>query len=71
MKFNYDKIISENLIIPAYIGPASPYKTLGDFIKNSIDEIKKFKSDKENLKQENKDLKSKIGTTAFTADSTA
>ena len=60
MKFNYDKIIYENLIIPAYIGPGSIYKSLGDFIMNSIDEMKKFKYDKEVLKQEIKELKNKI-----------
>ena len=38
MKYNYDKIINEDLIIPAYIGPGSMYKSLGDFIINSIDE---------------------------------
>ena len=60
MKFNYDKIIYENLIIPAYIGPGCSYKSLGDFIINSIDEMKKFKYDKEVLKQEIKELKNKI-----------
>ena len=60
MRFNYDKIISENLIIPAYIGPGSMYKSLGEFIISSIEEFKKFKEEKENIKNLNNQLKVKI-----------
>ena len=60
MKFNYDKIISENLIIPAYIGPGSLYKSLGDFIINTIEEFKKFKEEKEHIRQSNNELKIKF-----------
>ena len=60
MKFNYDKVISDNLIIPAYIGPGSMYKSLGEFIINSIEEFKKFKEDKNKIIEANTELKSKI-----------
>ena len=60
MKFNYDKVISDNLIIPAYIGPGSMYKSLGDFIINSVEEFKKFKEEKEKIIDANTELKSKI-----------
>ena len=60
MKYNYDKIINENLIIPAYIGPGSMYKSLGDFIINSIDEFKKFKEEKEKIRNANIEIKTKI-----------
>ena len=60
MRFNYDKIISENLMIPAYIGPGSTYKSIGEFIVNSIDEIKKFKDEKERIKKDNKELITKM-----------
>jgi hypothetical protein len=57
MKFNYDKIISENIIIPAYIGPGCVYKSLGEFIISSTEEFKKFKEEKDNLMQMKNDLK--------------
>jgi len=60
MKFNYDKIISENLIIPAYIGPGSMYKSLGEFIVNSIEEFKQFKEQKEKIFNSNIELKEKM-----------
>ena len=60
MKFNYDRIISENLIIPAYIGPGSMYKSLGEFIISSIEEFKKFKEDKEKIRNTNEELKKRI-----------
>lgn len=60
MRLNYDKIISENLIIPSYIGPGSSYKSIGEFIVNSIDEIKKFKDEKERIKKDNKELITKM-----------
>ena len=60
MKFNYDKIITENLIIPAYIGPGSMYKSLGEFIISSIEEFKKFKEDKEKIRNTNEELKTRI-----------
>ena len=60
MKFNYDKVISDNLIIPAYIGPGSMYKSLDEFIINSIEEFKKFKEEKEKIIDANTELKPKI-----------
>ena len=60
MKFNYDKIINENLIIPAYIGPGCEYKSLGDFIIIATEEFKKYKEEKDNLIQIKNDLKIKF-----------
>ena len=60
MKFNYDKTISENLIIPAYIGPGGMFKSLGEFIINFVEEFKKFKAQKENLKNDNIEMKTKM-----------
>ena len=60
MKFNYDKIISENLIIPSYIGPGSKYKSLGDFIINAVDQFEQFKEEKDALKNLNIELKTKM-----------
>ena len=60
MKFNYDKILNDNLIIPTYIGPGSMYKSIGDFIVNSINEFKIFKEEKEKLNISNIELKNKL-----------
>ena len=60
MKFNYDKIIDENLIIPAYIGPGCPFKSLGDFIGSSVKEFKKFMEEKEKITKISLDLKTKF-----------
>ena len=56
----YDKIISENIYIPGFIGPSCHYKTLSEYINNNIDEINKIKIEKETLKKEQKDYKAKI-----------
>ena len=56
----YDKIISENIYIPGFIGPSCRYKTLSEYINNNIDEINKIKIEKETLKKEQKDYKVKI-----------
>ena len=60
MKFNYDKIINDNIIIPAYIGPGTKYKSLGDFIINTINEFRIFKEEKEKLSISNIELKNKM-----------
>lgn len=60
MKFKYDKIISENILIPGYIGAGCNFKNLKDFIVSSMEEIKKLKNEKEIIKREEKDLKSNI-----------
>lgn len=60
MKFKYDKIISENILIPGYIGAGCNFKNLKDFIVSSMEEIKKLKNEKEVIKREEKDLKSNI-----------
>ena len=58
MKFKYDKIISENVLIPGYIGHGCNFKNLKDFIVSSMEEIRKLKDEKEVIKREEKDLKS-------------
>lgn len=60
MTTTYDKLISSNLIIPGYIGPGCSFKSFGDFVINSINEFRNFKDDKENIKRQNNELKTKI-----------
>jgi len=60
MRFRYDKIISENLVIPGYVGPGCSYRNIGEYIINSIIDIKKLKEEKEIIRREDKELKSKV-----------
>ena len=60
MKFRYDKIISENLEISGYIGPGCNFRNLKEFIVSSIADIRKLKEDKEIIKSEEKDLRTKL-----------
>ena len=60
MKFKYDKLIGENLIIPGYIGVGCSFRNLREFIINSIVDITKLKEEKEILKRQEKELKSKV-----------
>ena len=60
MRFKYDKILGENLIIPGYIGVGCNFRNLREFIVNSIIDIKKLKEEKEILKRQEKEMKSKI-----------
>ena len=66
----YDKIIADNLIVKGYIGPTAQYKTMSEYINNSIQnykgisntctiiskELKDFKKQQNNVMQELKTL---------------
>ena len=56
----FDKIISENIYIPGFIGPSCQYKTLSEFINFNMDEINKIKLEKDTMKKEQKEYKAKI-----------
>ena len=60
VKFRFDKMESENIIIPGYVGSGSEYKNVGDFIINAIKEIKKLKEENEQIKKDGKSLKTKV-----------
>ena len=56
----FDKIISDNIFIPGFIGPSCQYKTLSDYINSNIEEINRMKVEKEVIKKEQKEYKIKI-----------
>ena len=60
LKRLYDKIITENLLVPGYIGASCPYKNLADFLSYNIIELNKIKTDKDDRKKDVKDLKFKF-----------
>ena len=60
VKFTVSKEISENLMIPGFIGPACKYKTIANYISGNIPEMDKAKSDIDSNKKESKELKRKM-----------
>ena len=56
----FDKIISDNIFIPGIIGASCQYKTLSEYINFNIEEINRMKIEKEVLKKEQKEYKTKI-----------
>ena len=56
----YEKMIADNLYIPGYIGPACQYKNLSEYITYNMSEVSKLRSEKDGLKIEQKDYKSKM-----------
>ena len=51
MKDNYEKIVTENLIIPGSIGPGSIYKNLADYLVYQMNEFNKLRNDIEQNKK--------------------
>ena len=56
----YDKIISDNLTVPGFIGPSCQFKSISDFLYNQILEASKAKNEKEQIKSDVKDCKIRV-----------
>ena len=59
-KFKYDREISKNLTVPGYIGASCRFKTISEYLLFNIDDINKLKLEKDLMKKDDKDLKTKI-----------
>ena len=59
MKVKYDKIVSENLYVPGFIGNNCQYRNLSDYLFYNIGEVSRMKMEKDQLKKDIKDLKGK------------
>ena len=59
VRISYDKIISENLIVPGIVGIGCTFKNLADYIINNLKEMSKIKTDSEILKNEKKTTQAK------------
>ena len=57
---NYNKILTDYLSVPGYIGASCQYKTLSEYIQNNIIEMAKLKNQKESEKRVSEDIKSKL-----------
>ena len=60
MKAKYDRVIVDNLSVPGYVGSTCQYKNIGEYIVSTINEFSRFKYEKDFLKQETKELKTKM-----------
>ena len=60
IKTKYDKIISDNLYIPGFIGSSCQFKNLSEYLSYNISEFSKVKIEKEQMKKDIKALKVKM-----------
>jgi hypothetical protein len=60
VKTRYDKIFENNLTVPGFIGPACRHKTISDYLLNHIMENSRARNEREILKYDVKECKSRI-----------
>ena len=60
IKNQYENLFIENFNVPGFIGKSCQYKNVSEYLSTNIIEFSKFKIEKEQLKKDNKDLKSKM-----------
>ena len=60
MKDKYDRAIEDNLIVPGFIGPKCQFNNIKEYIMNNNSDIARLKYEKDQLKAESKDFKSKF-----------
>ena len=60
MKTRYDKILSENLYVPGFVGTSCQYRNLSEYINFNIGDVSRLRNEKDQIKREIKDIKSKF-----------
>ena len=60
MKNKYDKAIEDNLLVPGLIGPKCQFNNIKEYINSNNSEIARLKYEKDQLKSESKDYKSRF-----------
>ena len=60
MKNKYDRVIEDNLIVPGFIGPKCQYNNVKEYISANISEVARIKYEKDQLKTDTKDFKSRL-----------
>lgn len=60
IKVKYDKTIGDNLQVPGYVGPGCQFKTISEYITNNIFEFSKLKNEKDQMKIENIEIKTRL-----------
>ena len=56
----YEKIITENILVPGFVGPSCQFKTLSEYINYNISEVAKIKSEKDFVKKDQKESRAKL-----------
>ena len=59
IRSKYDRAIIDNMYVPGYVGPSCQYKNIGDFIINNITELSKIKTEREAMKSNFREMKTK------------
>ena len=60
IRTKYDKIISDNLTVPGFIGPSCQFKKISDYLLNNIMELSKTKNEKDQLKSDIKECRNRV-----------
>ena len=60
IRTKYDKIISDNLTVPGFIGPSCQFKKISDYLLNNIMEQSKTKNEKDQLKSDIKECRNRV-----------
>ena len=60
MKNKYDRVIEDNLIVPGFVGPKCQYNNVKEYISANISEMARIKYEKDQLKTDTKDFKSRL-----------
>ena len=60
LRTKYDKIISDNLMVPGFIGPSCQFKIMSEYLLNQILENSKVKNEKEQIKSDVKECKNRV-----------
>ena len=60
MKNKYDRVIKDNLIVPGFVGPKCQYNNVKEYISANISEMARIKYEKDQLKTDTKDFKSRL-----------
>ena len=60
MKLKYDKIISDNLYVAGFIGQSCQFTTLASYINYNISEFSKLRTEKDQIKKDNKEIRAKV-----------
>ena len=60
MKEKYDRAIEDNLIVPGLVGPKCQYQNVKEYINTNNSEVARLKYEKDQIKLETKDYKSRF-----------
>ena len=51
MKTRYDKILSENLYVPGFVGTSCQYRNLSEYINFNIGDVSRLRNEKDQIKR--------------------